>query len=119
MTMLEHKQRIVFWGTYDIHKPRVRLLIAGAKCEAIDVFECHFDLWQDHEDKSQIKKSRSWLGIFLRALAAYPILIWKYLSLPTHDTVIVSHPGYVDILVLWLFARLRWARIIWDASVPL
>ncbi len=45
---------IVYWGTYDTGKPRNRILLRGLKENKIEVTECHADIWQGVEDKSQI-----------------------------------------------------------------
>jgi glycosyltransferase involved in cell wall biosynthesis len=109
---------VVFWGTYDVGKPRVRLLLEGARHAGIEVLECHAHVWGGVEDKSQLGLAGR-LGRLLRWLAAYPRLIWRYLWLPSHDAVIVPYLGQLDVLVLWPFARLRRTRVLWDAFLSL
>ena len=113
------KWRVVFWGTYDLSKPRVRLLLAGARAVGIEVTECHINVWSGVEDKSQLNG----LGTKLRRLfswfSAYPLLIWRYLLLPAHDAVVIGYMGQLDIIVLWPFARLRGVPVIWDAFISL
>ena len=46
--------RIVCWGTYDIGKPRVRILLRGLQENNIEVIECHKEVWGGIKDKSQI-----------------------------------------------------------------
>lgn len=112
-------KRIVFWGTYDIGKPRVRLLLAGAREMGLEVIECHSSIWEGIEDKSQLSgmtaKAKRILPLFL----AYPFLIYRYLQLPPHDVVVVSYMGQFDILVIWMFARLRGVPICWDVFISL
>jgi len=85
----------------------------------LEVIECHSDLWGGIEDKSQMtgiqKKARHVISLFL----AYPSLIYRYLCLPPHDVVVVSYMGQFDVLLLWLFARLRRTPICWDVFIPL
>jgi glycosyltransferase involved in cell wall biosynthesis len=57
--------------------------------------------------------------VLLRWLFAYPGLIWRYLRVAPHDAVLVGYMGHLDVLVLWPFARLRGAPIVWDAFLSL
>lgn len=107
-------RRVVVWGTYDVGKPRVRLLLEGLKRQGVEVITCHRDVWGGIEDKSQVKGVRRWLGLVTKALKAYPSLVWRYWRLPSHDAVLLGYPGMVDLLVLWPWAKLRKATLAWD-----
>ena len=111
--------RVVFWGTYDTGKPRVRILLRGLRENGVEVIECHKEVWGGVEDKSQLKGLTRKLGLLINWLLAYPVLIWRYLRLPKHDAVVVGYLGQLDVLVLWPFARLRGVPIIWDAFLSL
>lgn len=111
--------RIVFWGTYDTGKPRVRILLRGLRENGEEVIECHKEVWGGIEDKSQLKGYSRKLRIFFNWLLAYPNLIWRYLCMPKHDAVIVGYLGQLDVLVLWPFAKLRGVPIVWDAFLSL
>lgn len=111
--------RAVFWGTYDTGKPRVRILLQGLRENHVDVIECHRDVWNGIEDKSQVRGVRGKLLALLRWLMAYPTLIWRYLQLPEHDLVIVSYMGQLDVLVLWPFAKVKGKPIVWDTFLSL
>jgi glycosyltransferase involved in cell wall biosynthesis len=104
----------VVWGTYDVGKPRVRLLLEGLKRQGVEVITCHRDVWSGIEDKSQVKGVRRWLGLVTKTLKAYPSLVWRYWRLPSHDAVLLGYPGMVDLLVLWPWAKLRKATLAWD-----
>lgn len=111
--------KVVFWGTYDLGKPRVRLLLAGARAAGMEIIECHASVWEGVDDKSQLcgfaaRWRRLWAW-----LSAYPSLIWRYLHLPRHDVVVVSYLGHLDILILWPFARWRGVPIVWDVFLSL
>ncbi len=106
--------RVVFWGTYDTGKPRVRILRQGLRLQGVEVLECHADLWSGIDDKSQVKGASRWLKLAGRALIAYPGLLWRYLRLPRHDVVVVAYPGLVDLFVLRLFAWWRRTPLAWD-----
>ena len=100
-------------------KPRVRLLLAGARSADMEVLECHYDIWKGIEDKSQLSGLRNRFKILLSWLLAYPSLIWRYMHLPAHDAVIVGYMGQLDVLVLRLFATVRGVPIVWDAFISL
>ena len=109
---------IVFWGTYDLSKPRTRILRDGLREIGVEVTEIHGDIWCGHADKSQLGKAALLLA-GLRALALYPLLVFRYLTAPQHDVVIVPYLGQFDILVLWPFARLRGRRVALDMFLSL
>jgi glycosyltransferase involved in cell wall biosynthesis len=114
-----HVKRLVVWGTYDLGKPRVRILLQGLHENGIMVVECHKNVWGDIEDKSQLSGIGNIMAFGLRWLVAYPRLLYRYLRLPDHDAVLVCYLGHLDILFLWAFTRLRGKRIIWDAFLSL
>lgn len=111
--------RVVLWGTYDLGKPRNRILIEGLRLTGVEVIECHADVWSGVEDKGALTGTLQWLSRLTRWLLAYPSLILRYLRLPRHDAVIVGYLGQLDVLVLWPFARLRGTPIVWDAFLSL
>ncbi|MGS2721769.1 glycosyltransferase [Paraglaciecola aestuariivivens] len=111
--------RVVAWGTYDIGKPRVRILLNGLRLNDVEVIECHKDIWGDVEDKSQIKGLKQKLFKIGKWLISYPQLIWSYCKLPKHDAVLICYMGQLDILIIFIFAKLRGTPIIWDAFLSL
>ena len=115
----EESVRLVFWGTYDLGKPRVRLLLAGAQRAGFHVVECHQHVWQGIEDKSQLRGGASRFRLMTRWLLAYPVLLRRYIHLPVHDVVVVGYPGVLDVLALWPVARLRGTPIVWDVFMSL
>ena len=110
---------IVYWGTYDIGKPRNRILLRGLRENNIEITECHADIWESVEDKSQIAGWKNKLQFMLRWLSSYPGLILRYLKLPRHDVVFVGYMGHLDVLILWFFAKIRNVPIVWDAFLSL
>lgn len=109
----------VFWGTYDMGKPRARILLRGLRENGAEVTECHRDIWTGIDDKSQVRGIWALIKIIARWLSSYPHLVWRYLRLPRHDAVILAYLGQLDVLVLWPFARLRRVTIAWDAFLSL
>lgn len=113
------KLRVVFWGTYDLGKPRVRLLLRGARSVGIEVIECHSHVWKDVRDKSQLPGLRTKILYILHLLSVYPSLVWRYFFLPPHDAVIIGYMGHLDVIIIWPFSRLRNVPVIWDAFLSL
>lgn len=111
-------RRILFWGTFDLGTPRTRVLRDGLKALGYEVTECHVDIWGGQKDKSQLTRG-SLARRLLRICLAYPLLIWRYLRAPDHDIVLVPYLGQFDVIVLWLFARLRGKVIVWDMFLSL
>lgn len=111
--------RIVFWGTYDTGKPRVRIMLRGLEETKAEIIFCHKDVWGGVEDKSGVTAWRNRIGLFLRWLLSYPMLAIRYLKLPKHEIVLVGYMGHLDVLVLWPLAKWRGVPVIWDAFVSL
>jgi hypothetical protein len=111
-------QRILFWGTYDLGKPRTRILRDGLEALGYEVTEIHADIWGGQQDKSQMERGKMVVAL-LRMLLAYPKLIWRFLRAPKSDIVLVPYLGQFDVIVLWPFARLRGTLIVWDMFLSL
>jgi len=109
--------KVVLWGTYDTGKPRVRLLREGVCQAGFELIECHNDIWEGIEDKSQLTGFLNKLRLIYRWLGAYPKLMWRYLNLPAHDVVLVSYPGLLDVLLIRVFAWLRRVPVMWDVFI--
>lgn len=112
-------QRRLLWGSYDLTKPRTRILRDSLRRMPGETIELHADIWRDARDKSAMTGIGVLLGIALRYLIAYPRLIWRYLRAPRHDVVVVGYLGHLDVLVLWPFARLRRVPVVWDMFLSL
>jgi len=115
----QSRLRVVVWGTYDLGKPRVRVLIRGLRDHGIEVIECHCDVWHGVDDKSQLAGWSAQLRWGWRWLSAYPGLLLRYLRLPPHDAVLIGYLGHLDVLLLWPLAKLRGKPLIWDAFLSL
>ncbi len=57
--------------------------------------------------------------VMFRSLRNYPRLIRRYLNLPEHQWVLVGYLGHLDVIVIWPFAKLRRAKIVWNAYISL
>ena len=110
--------RVVVWGTYDLGKPRTRILISGLQQAGVEIEEIHADIWSGVEDKSQLTVLRR-LGFLVRWIVSYPSLIIRYIRAPRHDIVLVPYLGQIDVLMLWPFAMLRRTPVAWDMFISL
>jgi glycosyltransferase involved in cell wall biosynthesis len=108
--------RILVWGTYDISKPRVRLLLDGLRDKGVIVAEEHADIWKDIRDKGMLSRGQL-ARAALRWLTAMPRLIKRYLSSPDHDVVLVPYLGLFDVMVLAPFCKWRRKPIAWDIFI--
>ena len=110
---------VVYWGTYDVGRTRNRILLRGLRSNGVEVNECNSDVWAGVRDKSDVVGRRAGLKITARLLASYPGLIWRYSRVPRHDIVLVGYLGHLDLLVIWPLAKLRRAKIVWNAYISL
>lgn len=110
--------RVVLWGTYDLSKPRTRILRDGLTEIGVEVTEIHSDVWSSDPDKSQLSRAHMVLRLF-QLLIAYPALIIRYLRAPAHDVVVVPYLGQFDVIVLWPFAKLRGKAVVLDLFISL
>lgn len=106
--------RVLLWGSYDLGKPRVRLLRDGIREAGAELVECHVDLWSGIEDKSRLTGWGRWLRMGGRLLWAYAALSMRYLRAPAHDLVLVAYPGLPDMFVARLLAWIRRKPLAWD-----
>ncbi|MEP2234168.1 MAG: glycosyltransferase [Alteripontixanthobacter sp.] len=111
-------QRVILWGTYDLGKPRTRIMRAALIDAGYDVVEIHASVWNGVADKSQLTAT-GWLARSLRWIFSYPGLIWRYLCAGDHDAVIVPYMGHFDAPMIALCAKLRGKPLIWDAFLSL
>lgn len=111
-------RRLLVWGTYDLGKPRTRIVLAALREAGFSLHEIHRDVWRGVADKSQ-QAGTGWIGRAIATMLAWPLLVWRYVRAPDHALVIVPYMGMFDVLVLWPFARMRGKPIVWDAFLSL
>ena len=113
--------RIVCFGTYDLDKPRNRLMIAALRGLGHEVTEIHAPVWDGVADKSQVKGLLAKGRFAARWLAAYPGLIRRWRAYGrahgAPDLAVVGYLGHLDVLVLRRIARDT--PIIWDAFLSI
>lgn len=111
--------RVLVWGTYDLGKPRVRLMRDCLRQIDPDLIEVHDPVWEGVEDKSGLSGARRLLGIAVSWLLAYPLLVWRFMAAPKADVVVIGYLGLLDAIVLAPFARIRGIPVVWDAFLSL
>jgi glycosyltransferase involved in cell wall biosynthesis len=116
--MSEAPFNVLFWGTYDLSKPRNRILLRGLREAGAALEECHASVWERVRDKG-VLKPRELIGHMLRAIWSYPRLIFRFMRAPVPDVVLVGYLGQLDVLALWPFARLRGVPVVWDQFISL
>jgi len=111
--------KVVYWGTYDLNKPRNRIMIKGLEAAGCEVIQCRADVWRGVEDKSRVQGIGLRLVFFLKWVSVYPALLLRYARLPRHDVVVIGYLGHLDVFMIWLLARLRGVPLCWDAFLSL
>lgn len=111
------RNRVLHWGTFDLGKPRTRILRAGILATGASLDDCHVSVWRNVEDKTQLTDRWAQVRILLRWIAGYPGLVWRFLRSPRPDLVLTSFPGLLDTIVLAPFARLRRVPLVWDMFI--
>lgn len=119
MTKENSPLNILFWGTYDLGKPRLRILMRGLKENQTQITECHYDVWSAVEDKSQIKSIRAKLYYIIKLLISYLFLVAKFLVKKKPDLIFIGYLGHFDIIIIYPFAQLKGIPIIWDPFISL
>lgn len=109
---------MLFWGTYDLSKPRNRILLAGLRANGVAVEECHASIWEHVRDKGTLAPARIARHLVRTALA-YPQLIARFWRMPAPDVVLIGYLGQLDVLLLCPFARLRGVPVVWDQFISL
>ena len=75
-------------------------------------------MWQGVEDKSQLQATDRLLR-YARWVAAYPVLLARFLSAARPDAILLTYPAQIDVLVIWLAARVRNVPILLDLFISL
>lgn len=114
---LRDRMHVLHWGTFDLGKPRTRILRAGIRATGATLRDCHRPLWTGLEDKIQETGRLQRLWILVRWVAGYPVLVWRFLRGPRPDVVLISFPGVLDTLVLAPFARFRGVPLVLDLFI--
>jgi len=116
--------KILYFGIYSkgIEYPRNNNLIRGLRLNGVDVVEAHFELAGSFQRRMGIiKNPLELVHFFLGLIASFIALTWKFMRSPRVDAMIVGHPGYFHIHLLW-FLRFLFRRqfvLVYDIFIPL
>jgi glycosyltransferase involved in cell wall biosynthesis len=106
---------VCYFGTYRENYSRNRILIKGLRAAGVNVLECHETLWHGVEDRVNTVQG-GWMhpGFWLRILLAYVRLIFRYLTVPDHEVLIVGYPGFIDVYLARILSWIRRKPLVWD-----
>lgn len=110
---------VLIWGTFDLGKPRMRIILAALKAAGIRVELQHIPIWDGIEDKGALKGRLVPLRFGLRYLWAILRLWAMAFRAPSHDVVLIGYLGQFDVLAYQPIALLRRKPLVWDAFLSL
>jgi glycosyltransferase involved in cell wall biosynthesis len=102
---------VLYFGTYDQHYSRNRIMIEGLRRAGAEVYECHVSLWSSTDDKVAAAAGHQSIHTLMgRVLRAYVRLLQAYR--PWHsryDVMMLGYPGQFDVflarMLTWLARR--------------
>jgi glycosyltransferase involved in cell wall biosynthesis len=113
-------RRVIFWGTYDDEKPRVRILRDGLARQGYEILEINRNIWRGVRDKSVDVGVARALQIVFRASIAY---VWLLAKLIAHrdfsKVIVVPYLGQFDVIVVSPLARLLRRVVVLDVFISL
>jgi glycosyltransferase involved in cell wall biosynthesis len=108
--------RILWAGTFDPAFARNRKLARLLDLSGTDVERVRFRLWADDRvDEARGGKLRA----VLKMLTVYPRLAWTLLRTPAPDAYLVSYPGWFDLPLVALVARIKRRPVVFDPFISL
>jgi glycosyltransferase involved in cell wall biosynthesis len=112
--------RVCYFGTYREEYPRNQIMIAGLRLVGVEVIECHVQLWTGIQDRISAATG-GWRSpkFWWRMLTTYIRLLWKFISLPNFDVLIVGYPGQFDIYLAKLLSMIRHKPLVWDVFMSI
>lgn len=111
---------IFYFGTYEKDYPRNRIMIKGFRKNGIQVVECHYSLWERQRDKTGgYLTMPSLLGLFVRLVWGYMILIGKFIRSRDFDYLVVGYIGQTDVFLAKLLLLFRRRPLIFNPLVSI
>lgn len=111
--------RVLVWGTADLGKPRVRILLAALEAAGAEVCVAREPVWDGVEDKSQLRGPLAKVAFVARYIGALGRLRRRLRDAPPHDVVLICYLGLFDVLAYRWFAGRRAKPVVWDAFMSL
>ncbi len=107
--------RVCYFGTYRAGYSRNKIMIKGLLANGCQVQECHVPLWRGFEDRMQAVSGNWWKPSFMfRVIRCYIALLKKYRTVGDYDVLVTGYPGFIDVFLARLLARLRKKPLAWD-----
>ena len=110
--------RIIAWGSYDVSKPRVRLLLSELRKQDAVQAEINMPVWNSIRDKAVAGPARL-LKALARLAASYPRALVELTRRSAGNAILLPYPAIPDVFLAWPIAKLRKHRLIFDAFIPL
>lgn len=107
---------VLMAGSFDPDFARNRKLRRLLDLAGHEVSTCRVEIWGSERVELA---ARGKLVALARAILAYPRLVWRFLRARPADLVLVSHPGWFDMLVLAPLARARRMPVMFDMFISL
>ena len=116
--------RILFFGIYSTGSeyPRNHNLIRGLQAHGFEVLECHFRLAASFRKRIEaVNNPLQRLRFFLGLVGSFIALTFKFIRTPPVDAIIVGHPGYFHIHLVYCLRRIfrKKTPLIYDVFIPL
>jgi glycosyltransferase involved in cell wall biosynthesis len=108
--------KVVWTGTFEPGFSRNGRLARLMELSGVDVTVIRQRVWDSNRVGVAVKGKRR--AVF-RALAAYPLLLWRLLWVPAPDLYLVSYPGWLDVPVVRLVAWIRRRPLVFDPFISL
>jgi glycosyltransferase involved in cell wall biosynthesis len=108
--------KVVWTGTFEPGFSRNGRLARLMELSGVDVTVIRQRVWDSNRVGVAVKGKRR--AVF-RALAAYPLLLWRLLWVPAPDLYLVSYPGWFDVPVVRLVAWIRRRPLVFDPFISL
>ncbi|MBC8391391.1 MAG: hypothetical protein H8E17_02335 [Deltaproteobacteria bacterium] len=115
---------VLYFGIYSkgLEYPRNNNLIRSLRLNNVNVIEAHFNLAGSFRQRIQVTRDPlAALYFFIRLVASFGFLTFKFAKVRQVDVIIVGHPGYFHIHLARLLRNIfqKNALLIFDVFIPL
>ena len=110
--------KIIAWGSYDLTKPRVRLLLEALRSRGALAESINIPAWNSIRDKA-VATRWTLFRAALRILFSYPAALVRLIRQARGSVVVLVYSAIPDIFFAWPIARLGGHRIVFDAFISM
>jgi glycosyltransferase involved in cell wall biosynthesis len=115
----ERSLQACYLGTFDMTKPRNRIMIRSLRAVGGEVTEIHRDVWSGVEDKSQSGGMLSALKYLLLLLGGNFSTSLRYLRRRPPGAIVVAYFGHLDLLFAKLWSLLLGRPLVFDIFISI